>query len=75
MGLAAGWWLARSHDRAHRHQLFAASSWRRLAALGWLESHGDSSALPLLRDYLSWERQPTLKTRAQRVMALLERTG
>jgi hypothetical protein len=72
VGLAAGWLLARGHDRVHRRELFAARAWRRVAALGWLEQHGDASALPLLRDYLAWEPQAALRSRARRVMGWLE---
>ncbi len=72
VGVAGGWWLARSHDAAHRHELFASSTWRRFAALGWLERHGDAAALPLLRDYLAWEQQPPLRNRAKKVLATLE---
>jgi hypothetical protein len=71
-GLAGGWLLARGHHHAHREALFAGSAWRRHAALGWLERHGDSEALPLLRDYLAWERQSALQSRARRVISWLE---
>jgi hypothetical protein len=72
IGVAGGWMLAQGHHRAHRNELFAGSAWRRLAALGWLERHGDATALPLLRDYLAWEPQPALRSRARRVASWLE---
>lgn len=72
LGAAGGWLLAGSHNRAHRQELFARSSWRRFAALGWLERHGDAGALPLLRDYVAWEREPMLQRRGRRVLARLE---
>ncbi len=72
VGLAGGWWLARGNDRVHRRALFARSRWRRFAALGWLERHGDAAALPVLRDYLAWEREPALRHRARRVLGALE---
>lgn len=72
VGLAGGWLLAQGHDRANRRELFAPAAWRRVAALGWLERHGDATALPLLRDYLAWERQSALRDRARRVIGWLE---
>lgn len=72
VGLAGGWLLAQRHNRAHRTELFAPSAWRRVAALGWLERHGNAESLPLLRDYAAWEPQPVLRTRAERVIGWLE---
>ena len=72
VGLATGWFLAQRHDRAHRHELFARSAWRRFAALGYLEDAGDGDDVPLLRDYLAWEPKPALQARARRVLAALE---
>ncbi len=72
LGLAGGWLLAQGHRQVSREALFARSSWRRFAALGWLERHGDAGALPLLRDYLGWEREPLLRNRARKVLARLE---
>lgn len=72
VGLAGGLWLARSHDRAHRHDLFARSAWRRHAALGHLEREGDAEAVGVLRDYLAWEPVAALRTRGARILAALE---
>lgn len=72
VGLAGGWWLARSYQRTQGHRLFARSAWRRHAALGFLEQEGDVGAVPLLRDYLAWEASPVLRARGQRVLARLE---
>lgn len=72
VGLAGGWLLAHGHDRANRRELFAPSAWRRVAALGWLERHGDATALPILRDYLAWESRAALRHRARRVIGWLE---
>ncbi len=71
-GIAAGWWLARSHDRAHRTQLFSRSPWRRFAALGYIENEGTPESLALVQDYLAWEPQPALRARARRVAAVLK---
>lgn len=72
VGLAGGWLLAQSHDRAQRERLFARSPWRRHAALGHIEREGDTGAVPLLRDYLAWETEPVLRSRGQRVLRTLE---
>lgn len=72
VGAVGGWFLAQGHDRANRRELFATAPWRRHAALGWLERHGDAASLPLLRDYLAWEPQAVLRSRARRVIGWLE---
>ena len=72
LGLAGGWLLAQSHDAANREGLFSGSAWRRFAALGWLERHGDAAAIPVLRDYLAWERHGPLLARGRQVLAALE---
>lgn len=72
VGVAGGWLLARRHDRSHRRELFASRAWRRFAALGWIGTEGDVEMLPLLRDYLAWERVPALQQRARRIVASLE---
>jgi hypothetical protein len=66
LGLAGGWLLAQRHDRIHSEDLFAD------AALGWLEREADPESLPLLQDYLAWERTPTLQQRARRLVSVLE---
>ncbi|HET9064703.1 MAG TPA: hypothetical protein VFN22_02630 [Gemmatimonadales bacterium] len=71
VGVAGGWLLARTHDYVQRQDLFARQPWRRFAALGWLERAGDTTALPVLQDYLDWERTPALRARARRVIASL----
>ena len=72
IGGVGGWLLAQGHDHANRRELFAGAAWRRNAALGWLERHGTPDALPLLRDYLAWEPQAALRSRARRVIGWLE---
>ncbi|MGH7523144.1 MAG: hypothetical protein ACREK8_02445 [Gemmatimonadales bacterium] len=71
IGLAAGWLLARGHDRGHRADLFAPEPYRRLAALGWIATHDDPADVLLLRDYLAWEPVPALRGRARRIAATL----
>lgn len=72
LGVVGGWLLAHRHDRIHSSDLFAETAWQRFAALGWLEREADPSSLPLLRDYLAWERTPTLQQRARRLVGALE---
>ena len=72
VGLAGGVLLSRWMHRANRAELFDRSAWRRLAALGWLERHGNETAVPLVRDYLAWEPQASLRARASRVLRKLE---
>lgn len=72
LGLAGGWLLARRHDRIHAGDLFADATWKRFAALGWLERAADEASLPVLYDYIAWEQTPTLKQRAQRLVRDLE---
>ena len=71
VGLAAGWWLARRHDRSHRYDLFAPDAYRRLAALGWIAGEDNPEHLPLLHDYMAWEKVPALRARARRIAATL----
>ncbi len=72
LGVAGGVLLSRWLHRVHREQLFDRSAWRRLAALSWLERHGSHGAVPLVRDYLSWEPQAALRTRGAQVLRKLE---
>lgn len=74
-GAIAGFWLARERQHATQRDLFDRSAWRRLGALGWLERTGDTTALPLLRDYLAWEQRPVLRARGERVLRTLERAA
>jgi hypothetical protein len=51
---------ANAHD-----QLFADSVLQRTAALGWLARTPSVENARLLRDYIRWERRPTLRRRGQ----------
>ncbi len=57
---------AMAHD-----QLFAASAIQRAAAIGWLARTPSVENARLLRDYIRWERRPTLRRRAERALARL----
>jgi len=62
---ALGW--RRQQASAH-DQLFAASAVQRAAALGWLARSPSVGNARLLRDYIRWERRPTLRRRAERAL-------
>lgn len=74
LGLVLGWVAAGLHERRHRGGLFHVSPLKRRAAIGWLEGQGTAATLPLLRDYLTWERHPVLRRRATRLLRRLEAT-
>jgi hypothetical protein len=54
---------ASAHD-----QLFAPSAVQRAAAIAWLTRMPSVENARLLRDYIRWERRPTLRRRAQRAL-------
>ncbi len=60
----------RQQEMAH-DQLFAASALQRAAAIGWLVRTPSAENARLLRDYIRWERRPTLRRRAERALARL----
>jgi len=61
--------LAWRRQQATAHdQLFAASVVQRAAALGWLARSPSVKNARLLRDYIRWERRPTLRRRAERAL-------
>jgi hypothetical protein len=72
VGAAAGWVLAQRRLTFHRRDLFSPRPMRRLAALGYLAGQGDVETVRLLRDYMSWERQPVLRRRAEAILRRLE---
>jgi len=74
VGAAAGWMLAQRRLEAHRRDLFNPRPLRRLAALGFLAGQSDVETVRLLRDYLSWERQPMLRRRAETIVRRIEAT-
>jgi len=73
-GGAAGWLLAQRRFAFHRRDLFSPRPLRRMAALGFLAGQSGVETVRLLRDYLSWERQPALRRRAEAIVRRLEAT-
>ncbi len=72
VGATAGWILAQRRLASHRADLFSRRPLRRMAALGFLAGQSDVGTVRLLRDYLSWERQPMLRRRAEAIVRRLE---
>jgi hypothetical protein len=73
-GAAGGWLLAQRRFAIHRRDLFSPRPLRRMAALGFLAGQSGVETVRLLRDYLSWERQPALRRRAEAIVRRLEAT-
>lgn len=71
---AIGVLLVRDQVQRHRRDLFSPRPLRRLAALTYIGRHPDIENANLLRDYLSWEREPMLRRRATAVLERMERT-
>lgn len=74
-GLAMGYAVAKRAQHQHRGALFSLHGPRRRMALGWLEGHASERSVPLLRDYVAWERQPGLRRRAEALLHRLETAG
>lgn len=74
LGLAAGWIWGQQHQGRHRTDLFSPKPLRRLSALGYLAGQGGIETVRLLQDYLTWERQPLLRRRAEGLVRRLEAT-
>jgi hypothetical protein len=72
IGAVLGLFLAQYSMDRHREALFSAQPLRRLSALGYLNGHPSVETVRLLRDYLSWERHPMLRRRAERIVRRME---
>ena len=55
-----------------RRDLFSRSPVRRLAALGYISGRPSVDAARLLTEYVSWERRPILRRRAERLLRRME---
>ncbi len=71
-GVAVGMLVAQRHLGRHREDLFSTSPLRRFAALGNLTASESVETVALLRDYLQWEREPTLRRRAGAMLRRME---
>ena len=72
-GLTAGVLLSSAAQQAFRRDLFSRHPLRRLAALGYLAGRPSLATARLLREYIAWERRPTLRGRAVRLLQQVER--
>jgi HEAT repeat protein len=70
---ALGVLLVRDQVNRHRRDLFSPRPLRRLAALTYIGKHPDVENAHLLRDFLSWEREPMLRRRAAAILGRIER--
>ncbi len=70
-GVVVGALVWRRQQAVAHDQLFAASAVQRVAAIGWLARTPSVENARLLRDYIRWERRPTLRRRAERALARL----
>lgn len=71
---ALGVLLVRDQIHRHRRDLFSPRPLRRLAALGYIGRNPDVENAHLLRDFLSWEREPMLRRRAASILRRMERS-
>lgn len=67
-GVVVGAVVWRRRQASAHDQLFAPSAMQRVAALGWLARTPSVENARLLRDYIRWERRPTLRRRAERAL-------
>ncbi|UCD23497.1 MAG: hypothetical protein JSW51_10675 [Gemmatimonadota bacterium] len=72
VGTTAGALLAQHSMDRHRRQLFSGRPLRRLSALGYLKSHPSVESVHLLQDYLTWEKHPVLRRRAEAIARRME---
>jgi hypothetical protein len=74
LGLTAGWLFGQRQLVQSRSDLFSAQPVKRLSALSFISGEPGVDTVRLLRDYLSWESQPMLRRRAQRILRRMEAT-
>jgi hypothetical protein len=65
-------WTQQTHR--DRYNLFSASAWRRLAALGHIGGTESAQNVVLLRDYVAWETRPELRRRGERLLRRMEQS-
>lgn len=70
-GIVLGAMAWRRQQNVAHDQLFATSVVQRAAAIGWIARTPSVENARLLRDYIRWERRPTLRRRAERALKQL----
>ena len=73
-GLVLGAVVWSSQIRRSRRELFSKNPVRRFAALGYLGGQPGLETARILTDYIGWERDVTLKRRAQRLLRRMHAT-
>ena len=71
-GLIIGLLVWSTQMQRCRRDLFSRSPVRRLAALGYIGGRPSVETARLLTDYVSWERRPTLRRRAERLLQRMQ---
>jgi hypothetical protein len=71
-GLIIGLLVWSTQIRQSRRDLFSRNPVRRLAALGYIGGHPSVDTARLLTEYVSWERRPLLRRRAQRLLRRMQ---
>ena len=71
-GLIIGLLVWSTQIRRSRRDLFSRNPVRRLAALGYIGGQPSVDAARLLTEYVSWERRPTLRRRAERLLRRMQ---
>jgi len=73
-GLVLGAVVWSTQIRRSRRELFSKNPVRRFAALGYLGGQPGLETARILTDYIGWERDVTLKRRAQRLLRRMHAT-
>jgi hypothetical protein len=71
-GLTIGLLVWSTQIRRCRRDLFSRSPVRRLAALGYIGGRPSVDSARLLTEYVSWERRPALRRRAERLLRRMQ---
>ena len=71
-GLIIGLLVWSAQMQRCRRDLFSRSPVRRLAALGYIGGRPSVETARLLSEYVSWERRPALRRRAERLLRRMQ---
>ncbi len=71
-GLLLGMTVWSAQIQRSRRDLFSRSRLRRLAALGYIEGQPGVDSARLLGEYLTWEKEPNLRRRGERVLRRMQ---
>lgn len=71
-GLIIGLLVWSTQMQRCRRDLFSRSPVRRLAALGYIGGRPSVETARLLAEYVSWERRPVLRRRAERLLRRMQ---